>query len=156
MLRWICHSHCPKFGARDYSVMRSYIHNAFKLAWIMSLLLAVITSLLCGFILHTMRTPDIIYDGAYAYLLATFIGIPATFSITCSLALSAPWATAKHPLVLAAGLGSQHRPRPAVHSHLSMGRNRSSRCHSTFASCQRHTLLHVHAAEIRYSAINSC
>lgn len=45
----------------------------------MSLLLAVITSLLCGFILHTMRTPDIIYDGAYAYLLATFIGIPATF-----------------------------------------------------------------------------
>lgn len=68
-----------KFGARDYSVMRSYIHNAFKLAWIMSLLLAVITSLLCGFILHTMRTPDIIYDGAYAYLLATFIGIPATF-----------------------------------------------------------------------------
>lgn len=38
-----------KFGARDYSVMRSYIHNAFKLAWIMSL------------------------------LLATFIGIPATF-----------------------------------------------------------------------------
>ena len=68
-----------KFGARDYTLMRSYIHNAFKLAWSMSIVLALVTSVLCGFILHIMRTPDIIFDGAYAYLLATFIGIPATF-----------------------------------------------------------------------------
>ena len=85
-----------KFGARDYSVMRSYIHNAFKLAWIMSLLLAVITSLLCGFILHTMRTPDIIYDGAMPTCWPHSSAFRPPFSIICSLALSAPGSTAKH------------------------------------------------------------
>ena len=41
--------------------------------------LAVVTSLLCGFILRSMQTPDNIFDGAYIYLLITFIGVPCTF-----------------------------------------------------------------------------
>lgn len=68
-----------KFGARDYHVMRQYVNTALRLSAWMSLVLAVITSLACAYILHTMRTPDNIFDDAYAYLLVTFIGIPATF-----------------------------------------------------------------------------
>lgn len=68
-----------KFGARDYSTMRRYVHTSLRLALVMSVVLAVVTSVLCGFILRTMRTPDLIFNDAYAYLLVTFIGIPATF-----------------------------------------------------------------------------
>ena len=46
---------------------------------VMSLSLAVITALLCGWILRLIRTPENIFDDAYYYLLVTFIGIPCTF-----------------------------------------------------------------------------
>ena len=68
-----------KFGARDYETMRRYVVVSLQLAAGMSLVLAVVTNLLCGNILHMMRTPDNIFEGAYYYLLITFIGIPCTF-----------------------------------------------------------------------------
>lgn len=68
-----------KFGARDYSTMRRYVAVSLQLAAVMSVVLAVITSILCADILHMMRTPDVIFTGAYYYLLITFIGIPCTF-----------------------------------------------------------------------------
>ena len=42
-------------------------------------MIAVVTSILCGDILLMMRTPDIIFQDAYYYLLITFIGVPCTF-----------------------------------------------------------------------------
>ena len=68
-----------KFGARDYETMRRYVVVSLQLAAGMSLVLALVTSLLCGDILHMMRTPENIFEGAYYYLLITFIGIPCTF-----------------------------------------------------------------------------
>lgn len=68
-----------KFGARDYVTMRRYVSVSLKLAAMMSIVVAVITSLLCGFILRTMQTPENIFEGAYIYLLITFIGVPCTF-----------------------------------------------------------------------------
>lgn len=68
-----------KFGARDYQTMRGYVAVSLKLAMVMSVGIAIITSLLCANILRWMSTPANIFDGAYAYLLVTFIGIPATF-----------------------------------------------------------------------------
>ena len=68
-----------KFGARDYPTMRGYVAVSLKLAMVMSVSIAIITSLLCASILRWMSTPQNIFDGAYAYLLVTFIGIPATF-----------------------------------------------------------------------------
>ena len=59
--------------------MRRYVVVSLQLAAGMSLVLALVTSLLCGDILHMMRTPDNIFEGAYYYLLITFIGIPCTF-----------------------------------------------------------------------------
>jgi len=68
-----------KFGARDYVTLRRYVSVSLKLAAVMSVLIAVITSLLCALILRTMRTPSNIFDGAYIYLLITFAGVPCTF-----------------------------------------------------------------------------
>ncbi len=68
-----------KFGARDYSTMRRYVHTSIRLAAVMSVVIATVTALLCAFILRCMSTPANIFEGAYAYLLVTFLGIPATF-----------------------------------------------------------------------------
>lgn len=68
-----------KFGARDYVTMRRFISVSLKISGVMSVALAIITSLLCAFILRTMQTPENIFGGAYIYLLITFIGIPCTF-----------------------------------------------------------------------------
>ncbi len=68
-----------KFGAHDYVTMRRYVSVSLKLTAVMSVVVAVITSLLCGFILRTMQTPENIFHGAYIYLLITFIGVPCTF-----------------------------------------------------------------------------
>lgn len=68
-----------KFGARDYSMMRSYVSVSLQLAVGMSVVIALITSIYCSDILRMMSTPESIYEGAYAYLLVTFIGVPCTF-----------------------------------------------------------------------------
>ena len=68
-----------KFGARDYITMRRYVAVSLQLAAVMSVVLAVVTSICCADILHMMRTPDNIFTGAYYYLLVTFIGVPCTF-----------------------------------------------------------------------------
>ena len=68
-----------KFGARDYATMRRCVVVSLQLAAAMSIVLAVVTGILCDDILRLMRTPDNIFDGAYIYLLITFIGIPCTF-----------------------------------------------------------------------------
>ena len=68
-----------KFGARDYSTMRSYVAVSLKLAAGMSVVIALLTCILCEDILRIMRTPENIFEGAYAYLLVTFIGVPFTF-----------------------------------------------------------------------------
>ena len=68
-----------KFGARDYATMRRCVVVSLQLAAAMSLILAMVTGILCDDILRLMRTPDNIFDGAYIYLLITFIGIPCTF-----------------------------------------------------------------------------
>lgn len=68
-----------KFGARDYVSMRRLVSVSLKLAGMMSVGIALITCLLCAFILRTMKTPENIFQDAYWYLLITFIGVPCTF-----------------------------------------------------------------------------
>lgn len=68
-----------KFGARDYVTMRRYVAVSLKLAAVLSLCIALVTSLLCAYILRVMQTPEAIFDNAYYYLLITFIGVPCTF-----------------------------------------------------------------------------
>lgn len=68
-----------KFGARDYSTMRRYVAISLQLAAVMSVVIAVVTSIYCKDILRIMQTPEDIYTDAYLYLLVTFIGVPCTF-----------------------------------------------------------------------------
>lgn len=68
-----------KFGARDYVTMRRFVSVSLRLTAVMSIAVAIITSLLCSFILRSMQTPDNIFQGAYWYLLITFLGVPCTF-----------------------------------------------------------------------------
>lgn len=68
-----------KFGARDYGEMRRYVFVSLRLAAVMSVAVAAVTSFWCGDILRIMQTPGNIFPGAYAYLLVTFLGIPCTF-----------------------------------------------------------------------------
>lgn len=68
-----------KFGARDYVSMRRLVSVSLKLAGMMSVGIALITCLLCAFILRTMQTPENIFQDAYWYLLIIFIGVPCTF-----------------------------------------------------------------------------
>ena len=65
-----------KFGARDYGTMRRYVAVSLQLATVMSVVIAIVTSLFCADILST---PENIFTGAYYYLLITFIGVPCTF-----------------------------------------------------------------------------
>ena len=50
-----------------------------QLAVVMSVVIAIVTSLFCADILKVMRTPETIFRNAYYYLLVTFIGVPCTF-----------------------------------------------------------------------------
>lgn len=68
-----------KFGARDYSMMRRYVSVSLQISVAISTFIAVITSVFCSDILRIMRTPDVIFEDAYIYLLVTFIGVPFTF-----------------------------------------------------------------------------
>ena len=68
-----------KFGACDYETMRRYVAVSLQLAVVMSISIAIITSLFCSNILRIMQTPENIFEDAYLYLLVTFIGVPCTF-----------------------------------------------------------------------------
>lgn len=68
-----------KFGAHDYLTLRRYIFISLKISAVMSIMIAIITSLLCSDILGWMKTPEKIMNNAYIYLLITFLGISFTF-----------------------------------------------------------------------------
>lgn len=68
-----------KFGAKDYSMMRCFVNNGLKISVVISLIVTLVTCLMCKKILIWLNTPTEILDGAYIYLLITFSGIPATF-----------------------------------------------------------------------------
>lgn len=68
-----------KFGAKDYVTMRKFVAVSLKLSGGMSVAIALVTSLMCGYILRWMQTPDVIFSDAYIYLLVTFLGVPCTF-----------------------------------------------------------------------------
>ena len=88
-----------KFGARDYVSMRRLVSVSLKLAGMMSVGIALITCLLCAFILRTMQTPENIFQDAYWYLLITFIGVPCTFFYNLLSSIIRALGDSKTPLI---------------------------------------------------------
>ena len=67
------------FGAGKESHMREYVFNGAVLTAAVALILTVLCSLLCPWILHILSVSEELYDNAYAYLLVIFLGLPFTF-----------------------------------------------------------------------------
>jgi len=76
-----------RFGAGDMRSLRKYVFHSIVLTLILAVSLTLICCLACKGILNILRTPDDIYDGAYAYLMVIFTGIPFTllYNITAGL-----------------------------------------------------------------------
>ncbi|MCD7836639.1 MAG: MATE family efflux transporter [Lachnospiraceae bacterium] len=68
-----------KFGAGDYSGVRRYAANCVWLGISFSVVMTVVTTLLCRQILVLMRTPENIIDGAYEYIWIIFLAIPTVY-----------------------------------------------------------------------------
>lgn len=66
-----------KFGAGDYVGLRKYTANCMWLTIGFAVVLTILTVLLCRSVLTWMQTPEDIFQGAYDYLFAMFVGIPA-------------------------------------------------------------------------------
>lgn len=84
-----------KFGARDYSTMRSYVAVSLKLAAGMSVVIALLTSILCEDILRIMRTPENILKGLMLICLSLSSVCRVRFSIIFFRALSVRWETVR-------------------------------------------------------------
>ena len=68
-----------RFGARDYTCMKSYVFHACILSVIFATVLTAACAFLCPWILKLLSTPDEIFQEAYCYLLIIFLGIPFVF-----------------------------------------------------------------------------
>lgn len=68
-----------KFGAKDYSGLRRVVANCIWLTVSFAVVLTVLTTVLCRYILVAMKTPDNILDAAYSYIWVIFLGIPVIF-----------------------------------------------------------------------------
>lgn len=68
-----------QFGAKKETELRRFVANSTWLCIAFSIILTLLTTLLCRTILAVMHTPEDIIDGAYSYIFIIFAGIPATF-----------------------------------------------------------------------------
>ena len=59
--------------------MRKYVANCAWLGLVFSVVMTVVTAILCRNILVWMKTPANIIDGAYDYIFIIFIGIPTVY-----------------------------------------------------------------------------
>ncbi len=66
------------FGAEKTEKMKNYIFNGAVLTAVIAAIVTTICAVLCQKILHILSVPEDIFDGAYAYLLIIFLGIPFT------------------------------------------------------------------------------
>lgn len=68
-----------QFGAKNFELMRRYIGNVIWLAGAFASILTVTTAVFCREILIAMSTPSELFQDAYSYIFAIFLGIPVTY-----------------------------------------------------------------------------
>lgn len=68
------------FGAKDFRKMRIYVANAVRIAIVMSIVVTLLTCILCSTILHVVNTPADVFDDAYTFLFLQFLAIPFTIA----------------------------------------------------------------------------
>ena len=88
-----------RFGAKNFEDMRRLIGNIVWLSIGASAVLTVLTVCFCRPILLLMSTPSDIIDGAYAYIVVIFAGIPTTFFYNILASLLRALGDSKTPVV---------------------------------------------------------
>ena len=68
------------FGAKDFRKMRVYVANAVRIAIVMSIVVTLLTCILCSTILHVVNTPADVFHDAYTFLFLQFLAIPFTIA----------------------------------------------------------------------------
>lgn len=68
------------FGAKDFRKMRVYVANAVRIAIVMSIVVTLLTCILCSTILHIVNTPADVFHDAYTFLFLQFLAIPFTIA----------------------------------------------------------------------------
>lgn len=68
-----------KFGAGDFAGVRRFVANCIWLGVFFSVVMTLAMAFLCRNILQWMRTPEDIFEEAYAYIFVIFLGIPTVF-----------------------------------------------------------------------------
>ena len=66
------------YGAGDLRQMKNSIFNGAVLTAAIAVILTTVCALLCHSILRILSVPADIYEGAYAYLIIIFLGMPFT------------------------------------------------------------------------------
>lgn len=85
-----------QFGAQKYEQLRRYVYNGYLLSVVFSIVLTALSVFFCRNILTVMRTPESIYEYAYAYIVIILPEFRPYFYIILYRALSVRWGTARH------------------------------------------------------------
>lgn len=85
------------FGGKDYSSMRHYVANAFRLSAILAAIITIITCVLCSPILRMVNTPQDIFGDAYTFLILQLAAIPFTFAYNLLSSLIRALGNSKQP-----------------------------------------------------------
>ncbi len=91
-----------QFGAQKYEQLRRYVYNGYLLSVVFSIVLTALSVFFCRNILTVMRTPESIYEYAYAYIVIIFAGIPATYLYNLVSGVIRSMGDSKTPLIFLA------------------------------------------------------
>ncbi|MBE5804765.1 MAG: MATE family efflux transporter [Clostridiales bacterium] len=90
------------FGAQDETELRRFVGNAIYVSGALSIVLAVVTSLLCPWMLRMLNTPEDIIGDALAYIQPIFMAIPVTVLYNMSSGILRSLGDSKTPVYFVA------------------------------------------------------
>lgn len=88
-----------RYGAKDFHYLRKFVANGIWLAAAFAVVMTVAVCLLCGQILHWMKTPSDILQGAYDYIFVIFLGIPVIYLYNLLSGIIRSLGDSKSPLI---------------------------------------------------------
>lgn len=88
------------YGAKDMKELRKYAGNAIWVFLVVSLVMTVGSVLFCRTILTVTKTPAVIMEMAYQYLLVIFLGIPVQFAYNALASVIRSLGDSRSPLYI--------------------------------------------------------
>jgi len=89
-----------KFGEGDYQGLKNYVGNIVWLSTLFSILLTLICTIGCNYILKLMGTPTETFLYAYDYIFVIFLGIPVTIAYNSLAGLMRSVGDSKTPVII--------------------------------------------------------